>query len=163
MTRLIASVPGASAFVLLVTTSLLAVLMAVAAHADVQILSAESALNRMEDGTLVVLDIRTPQEWAESGVAKGAWPVSMHVRDFPQRLQQILGAYPTDQIGLICATGGRSAYVAKILERNGYSGIVDVSEGMEGNPSGPGWIARKLPIQDAATAKAAYEAALRKF
>ena len=48
--------------------------------------------------------------------------------------------------GLICATGGRSAYVAEVLEKNGLTGVADVSEGMLGNSGGAGWIARGLPV-----------------
>ena len=69
----------------------------------------------------------------------------MHEQGFGERLQAILKSTPPEKIGLICATGGRTAYVVDILEKNGISGVQDVSEGMLGNDRGPGWIARGLP------------------
>lgn len=133
--------------------------MPVAGHAETPILSAPDAHTRNGAQDLVILDIRSREEWAETGVAEGAWPVSMHEADFSQRLQAILAAYPTDQIAMICATGGRTAYVAEILEKNGVSGIADISEGMMGNRRGPGWIARGLPVVSMVEALAEYRAA----
>lgn len=147
MTRFLAS------FMALMLTATLAL-------AEATILSAPEAQKRLEAGELILLDIRTPGEWAETGVAQGAWPVSMHVEGFGERLQTILAQYPPEQVALICAVGGRSNHVASILERNGITGIVDVSEGMIGNDKGAGWIARGLPVVSAETARAAYEAAI---
>lgn len=135
------------------------ILIAQAAAAEAPIISALDAEAGIADGTLIVLDIRSPEEWAETGVAEGAWPVSMHVSDFGLRLQQILAKHPPERIALICATGGRSAYIADALAENGITGVIDISEGMMGNPRGPGWIARGMAVQSAEAARAAYEAA----
>ena len=116
------------------------------AYADVPVLSAPIAFEKLSSGDLIVLDIRSLQEWKQSGIAKGAFPVSMHAADFPQRLQSILSNYDPKQVALICATGGRSAHITKILDKSGIEGVIDVSEGMFGNGSAPGWIARGLPI-----------------
>lgn len=131
----------------------------VQALADAQIISADNALTELEAGNIIMLDIRTRQEWNETGIAKGAWPVSMHERDFGQRLQKILETYPAENIALICATGGRTSYVGKVLEQNGIVGLLDVSEGMMGNGRGPGWLARGLPITPLGDAERAYQAA----
>lgn len=134
-------------------------MMTLTAMADTPILSAPEAQTQVTSGDLVLLDIRSPQEWRDTGIAEGAWPVSMHEPDFGQRLQVILQEVGADRIGLICATGGRTAHVASILKRNGIEGIADVSEGMMGNPRGPGWIARGMPIVTLEDATKAYEAA----
>ncbi len=47
---------------------------------------------------------------------------------------------------LICATGGRSGRVMRSLRQAGYSGFLDVSEGMLGSAAGPGWIAGGYPV-----------------
>lgn len=86
-----------------------------AALVETPILTAPEASERVASGELVLLDIRTPEEWTETGLADGAWAVSMHTPDFPQQLQEILTRFSPDQIGLICATGGRSFYVTKVL------------------------------------------------
>jgi rhodanese-related sulfurtransferase len=128
--------------------------------AEPKILSAPEAQAQMVAGEIVVLDIRSPEEWAASGVAEGAWPITMHAPDFPERLQQILERHPADQVAFICATGGRTAHVINALSQHGVTGFLDLSEGMMGNPRGPGWLARGLPVVDAAAARASYEAAM---
>ena len=130
-----------------------------AAWADAPILSAPEAQGQVADGEMVLLDIRSREEWEETGFAKGAWPVSMHERDFGTRLQAILKNVPPEQIGLICATGGRSAHIAKLLSQNGIDGVIDVSEGMMGNQRGPGWIARDMDIVPLDAALKTYEEA----
>lgn len=139
--------------------ALMFVIATVAAFAETPILSAPEAAQRVTSGEIVLLDIRTPEEWEETGLAEGAWPVSMHTPDFPQQLQAILAIYRPDQIGLICATGGRSSYVAEILEKNGIPGVADVSEGMFGNGTAQGWIARRLTVVSLGEAQAQFKAA----
>lgn len=129
------------------------------AAAETPILSAPDAQTQVAGGDIVLLDIRSPQEWQDTGIAEGAWPVSMHEPDFGQRLQAILAQVPADQVALICATGGRTAHVVNVLKQNGIEGIIDVSEGMMGNPRGPGWIARNMPTVSPDEAQKAYDAA----
>ena len=110
------------------------------------------ALNRDE---LVLLDIRSREEWKETGVAHGAWPVSLHERSFGARLSQILTRHAGKPIALICATGGRSQYVQRTLLMRGIKSIIDIPEGMLGSRSGPGWIRANLPVVSMADALAA--------
>lgn len=111
-----------------------------------RILSAAEANALMQDGQLVILDIRRRAEWLQTGVAKGAIPMSMHEADFPARLSELLQTTRPENIGLICATGQRTAHVVGILAQNGISGVADISEGMKGNARGSGWIKGGLPI-----------------
>ena len=133
------------------------------ARADASLMSAPVAYERSLSGDLVVLDIRTHEEWEETGIAKGALPISMHKRDFLERLQSVLFQYEPEKIALICATGGRSAEVTHFLKTNGLDGIVDVSEGMLGNRSGPGWVARGLPLISYKQALVNYETLQRSW
>lgn len=123
--------------------------------------SAAEAATALENNTVILLDVRSRSEWAETGIADGAWPISMHERGFEQRLfaaRDIAGVRP---VALICATGGRSARLLFALKRAGYTGFIDVSEGMLGSNHGPGWIARGLPMTDIGTAMDALPQALR--
>ena len=131
------------------------------AMAEPPIISATEAYEDLRAGRLVILDIRRPREWAKTGVAKGAWPVSMHHDDFMERLQTILDVYPNDQVALMCATGGRSGHVTSVLERAGLLGIKNLSESMLGNRLGPGWIKRGLPIVSVDVAMSDYEAKMK--
>ena len=47
----------------------------------------------------------------------------------------------------MCATGVRSNYTRKYLEANGFTNVFDVSRGMFGNDSGPGWRESGLPME----------------
>ena len=95
---------------------------------------------------IVLLDVRSRGEWRETGVAQGAWPLSMHEKGFQERLFTARELSTGKTIALICATGGRSARLLFALKRAGYTEFVDVSEGMMGSKLGPGWIARGLPV-----------------
>ena len=133
------------------------VLIVFPARADTPLMSAPQAFEKLSAGDLIVLDIRSREEWQDSGVAQGALPISMHEKDFLQRFQSVLLEYEPEKIALICATGGRSAEVTYFLEQNGLTGVVDVSEGMFGNRNGPGWIKHGLPVVPAKEALANYE------
>lgn len=133
------------------------IFFALPAHADAPLMSAPEAFEKLSSGDLVVLDIRSREEWQDSGVAQGALPISMHEKDFLERLQYVLLEYEPEKIAMICATGGRSAEVTYFLEQNGLSGVADISEGMFGNRNGPGWIKHDLPIVSASEAMANYE------
>jgi rhodanese-related sulfurtransferase len=128
--------------------------------AETKTMSAQEAHSAALNKSLIILDIRSHGEWAETGVAQGAWPVTMHDQSFGANLQRIIGRFPDKPLALICATGGRSNYVAGILEANGLPGVIDISEGMFGNGASPGWIARDLPIVDVAIAHEKYNASM---
>ncbi len=139
---------------LLAATALFLALATVVVFAETPVITAPVAADKLQTDTFILLDIRTPEEWAETGIAAGALPVSMHTSDFPAQLQALLSRYRPDQIGLICATGGRSGYVTNVLAQNGITGVQDVSEGMFGNGTDAGWIARGLPVVPLPEAKA---------
>ena len=131
------------------------ILPGVASAATHDIWSALELAEALDGDAIVLLDVRSRAEWVETGLAEGAWPVSMHERGFERRLfaaRELAGEKP---VALICATGGRSGQLLAALKRAEYDGFVDVSEGMLGSRRGPGWIARGLPMIDLDTALAA--------
>ena len=126
-----------------------------------EIWSAPEVAEALYEGAITLLDVRSRDEWAETGLAKGAWPVSVHEQGFEKRLFAARDLSSGKPVALICATGGRSAWLLAALKRAGYTGFIDASEGMLGSRRGPGWIARGLPITDLETAVAAMPQALR--
>lgn len=110
-------------------------------------LSAPDALEKANSGDLVVVDIRRPSEWRESGIASVAVPLSMHERGFLEGLDKIRADNPGKEIALICATGGRTAFLQKELAKRGLGPVIDISEGMFGNGRSPGWLKRGLPVK----------------
>lgn len=110
------------------------------------ILSAAEARQKALRNEVVLIDIRQPSEWRETGIPAGGRPLTMHRRDFLQALLQLVGGDRSTPLAIICATGGRSAMVRKLLIRQGFASVMDVSEGMLGNFRGPGWLRRGLPV-----------------
>lgn len=110
------------------------------------ILSAENAHQRAMAGDILLLDIRTPQEWAETGSGQGAHRLDMRRDDFMTALDKLLEGNRNKPVALICAGGVRSSSLSRVLREAGYTNIIDVPEGMLGSYAGPGWLARGLPL-----------------
>jgi len=109
-------------------------------------MSAPDALKAVKAGEIILVDIRTPPEWAQTGIAEGAIALDMTDKSFVDSLVKLRATYPEKPIALICRTGNRSGYVFDALDKQGFPGLVDVSEGMAGGPNGQGWIPRGLPV-----------------
>lgn len=132
---------------------LLSGLFALPVMAAPQIMSAPDAQAAVKEGKMILLDIRTPEEWKEDGIAEGALPLDLTAGNFGELLNKILEQRGDKMLGMICATGGRTGYVMSVLAQNKLTDIVDVSEGMHGNGRAPGWLKRGLPVVDAAAAQ----------
>lgn len=115
------------------------------APAKVHLMSPQEAHRAAQAGEILLVDIRRPEEWAATRVGEGAIPLDMQAQDFVNALVTLRQTNPAKPIALICATGARSAYVTKALAKQGFPGLVDVSEGMMGNGRGPGWLRSDLP------------------
>ncbi len=114
------------------------------------ILTAPQAQDQVKAGTITLIDIRTPEEWRQTGVAAGAVPINMLSPKPPQGflealLVQVKGNRDAP-IALICRTGNRSTQLQRFLEEQGFSRVYNVKEGMAGSMAGPGWINRGLPV-----------------
>jgi rhodanese-related sulfurtransferase len=117
------------------------------AAAEPQTMTAPEALEAATSGGVVLVDIRSREEWQQTGVAEPALPISMHEGGFVQKLLQAMDGDPSRRVALICATGGRTRYVQNVLASNGFSNVIDVAEGMMSSPAGPGWLKRGLPVK----------------
>lgn len=108
--------------------------------------SASEAYDALLQDRIRLVDIRTPEEWRETGVAEGAWPLNLYEERFPERLFKARELAEDRPVALICRTGNRSGGVMKQLRASGSTDFLDISEGMAGSPAGPGWIKSGLPI-----------------
>ena len=91
-----------------------------------KIWSSDSAYNALRQDRVRMIDVRSRPEWADTGIAEGAWPISMHEDRFPERLFSARAMAEGRPVALICATGGRSGGVMRSLQQAGYSDFVDV-------------------------------------
>lgn len=107
--------------------------------------SVQEAHQQASAGKMVIVDIRTPQEWAETGVAAGAVRLDMTEKDFPSRLAALKKQAGDKAVGLICRTANRSSYVQDALAKYGMR-LVNIRGGMVGGRGETGWIAAGLPV-----------------
>ena len=114
-------------------------------------MNAQQAYDEARNGKVTLIDIRTPPEWKETGVAPGAALINMlHPQGTPGFLDAVLqkvGGNRTAPIALICRTGNRTTQVQRFLQAQGFTQVYNVTEGMSGSRAGPGWLARKLPVE----------------
>jgi rhodanese-related sulfurtransferase len=110
------------------------------------VLTATEAFAKAATGKITLIDIRTPEEWAETGSGAGANRLDMRRDDFVSALDKLLGGDRTKPVALICARGVRSSRLSRTLRETGFTNIIDVPEGMLGSYAGPGWLERGLPV-----------------
>ncbi len=114
---------------------------------SVEKITPRQAFDAIANDSLVLVDIRTPDEWAETGIPESATPIDMTASDFVPKLKQVLAGNEGRTVGFICRTGNRSNYLTGVLEKAGLTGIVDVTGGVAGNGKVMGWIAEGLPMK----------------
>ena len=112
-------------------------------------LSAPDAFAAASEGKLRLVDIRTPQEWRQTGVAPGAGRVDFYrgPEVLLNSVLQMVGGNKDAPIALICRTGNRTTTAQKFLQAQGFTRVYNVSEGMAGSAAGPGWLKRSLPVE----------------
>lgn len=112
-------------------------------------ISAAEANARVAAGQLVLIDIRTPEEWQQTGVPKGALRISMHqeTENFVARVRALAAQAPGRPVALICHSGYRSSLMRAELERSGIAGVINVAEGVVGGRYGTGWVKGGLPVE----------------
>lgn len=111
-------------------------------------ISATQAHEAATAGKVVLIDIRTPEEWRQTGVAPGAGRVDYYrgPQVLLQSVLQMVGGDKTKPVALICRTGNRTTHAQEFLRAQGFTQVYNVKEGMAGSAAGPGWLRRGLPV-----------------
>lgn len=128
--------------------SLLAVIGPLGAQ-QVTKMDAPTAHEKALKGELLLVDIRTPEEWKQTGVPASGYAITMH-QDGQVFLSSLLRAAGGDSklpVAVICRTGSRSTALAGPLAKAGFPNVINVVEGVVGGPRGTGWIKRGLPLR----------------
>ncbi|WP_425091048.1 rhodanese-like domain-containing protein [Tropicimonas sp. S265A] len=113
---------------------------------DRTLMTPPEALEAARRGDILLVDIRRPDEWEETGLAEGAIPIDMRREDFADALAHARAA-SNRPVALICARGVRSRRLTAVLTDADIGPIIDIPEGMLGSLAGPGWLKRNLPVQ----------------
>ena len=123
-----------------------------------QIKSSEIQNFIKENSNVVLLDVRTENEWnslgkpnAEEYNSKTYFVTVSHDlsnwqvpdQNFIVNVKKKIGK--DKKILVMCAAGGRSMIAANLLETEGYS-VLNVSDGYSGNSQDPGWKKSNLPV-----------------
>ena len=109
-------------------------------HADeTQKIDQAALLKRIEkkDTSMVILDVRTPEEFA-AGHIPGA--INIPYTHLPVRLSEVADAADKD-IVLYCAVGVRAEQGAERLRENGFSKLLHLDGDMKA------WQAQKRPLE----------------
>jgi rhodanese-related sulfurtransferase len=106
-------------------------------------LSARETHDGVTAGVLLVIDIRTPDEWTDTGVPQGAVRLDAESAGFEVRLAGIRLDHPGKRIALIDRSGGLAASLQAKLAGRGWRDLVMVRGGMLG-PGG--WLSENLPV-----------------
>lgn len=99
-------------------------------------LSVEEYAKAIEDTTIVRLDVRTAEKYAD-GHIENTLNIDVLKDDFQEKA---LINLPKDKtIAVNCRSGKRSKNAAKILVKNGYK-VIELDEGYNG------WVSKGMPV-----------------
>jgi rhodanese-related sulfurtransferase len=112
-------------------------------------ISPPEAAKLSSDKKILLIDIRRPEEWSETGVAEHAHKLDMTDELFLAKLSKITEGNRTRPIALICRTASRTRVVQSALMQMGYANVINVEGGMVGNDEDKGWIKHGLPLAKA--------------
>lgn len=111
----------------------------------------EEAFALASRGGALIVDVRTPAEWRESGVPMGAALADFRGAPSPaafaEAVLQAVGGDRNRPIITICRTSNRSQAARAVLLQQGFGSVAFVTEGVVETPAGPGWSKRGLPVE----------------
>jgi rhodanese-related sulfurtransferase len=114
---------------------------ALATGAEVEKISPAEAAKRLATGNAVLVDVREPAEWKETGVAKPALLLAKSDFDGPRaEWKPFLEKNATKEIILYCRSGNRAGIVAADLATKGLK--VSNAGGFKD------WAAAGLPVRE---------------
>jgi len=109
------------------------------------------AFAKSKAGEVLLIDVRTPQEWRQSGLPQGAQPVTLDdpagLEGFVAAVRAVVGGDEDRPVALICASGRRSLRAKAALEAAGFTEVYNVVGGMFGKDGNVGWTQQSLPTE----------------
>jgi rhodanese-related sulfurtransferase len=97
-------------------------------------------------GLAVLIDIRRPDEWLETGVPEHAHPIPMGHPLFLAKVEAIAGADRTKPLILICQAGVQTRALQRKLIDSGFRNVTHVRGGVAGLGTDKGWVGYGLPM-----------------
>lgn len=90
------------------------------------------------DSAVVVLDVRTPEEYAEGHIPGTDFNIDVLEESYKEKVLESVPA--GSSVALYCRSGNRSKNAARILSSSGYK-VVELSTGFRG------WVASGRPVE----------------
>ncbi len=101
-----------------------------------RLISPQEAAERLaEDENAILLDVRTPEEWANDGHSPDA--ILIPLQELEARVNEL---DKNDTILVICRSGNRSQPAAEFLRQQGFPRVTEVEGGMRA------WARQGLPV-----------------
>ena len=107
---------------------------------EAKALSPEDAHHRVSQGALIGIDVRRPDEWAQTGRPAGFFGVTLQDPEFLAKVLAIVDQNRRAAIAVSCKTGPRAAAAADALIGDAFEDVSSVTGGFEG------WKKAGLPI-----------------
>ncbi|RZT00182.1 rhodanese-related sulfurtransferase [Aquimarina brevivitae] len=93
---------------------------------EVELITAEEMDSLVELGKVQLIDVRTPEEYAE-GHIYGAVNINFLDDNFEELIEQVDKSKP---VAVYCGKGGRSAKCASYMKKAGFTKIYDLNGGI---------------------------------
>jgi len=84
------------------------------------------SFKELQEMDVLLIDIREPHEWEQTGIVEGAIPITAS-RTFLQELAPHLDDRP---VALICRTGNRTEQLARMLEPHISQEVINIEGGI---------------------------------
>lgn len=110
---------------------------AAAATPGVRLVDVRTAADLLAEGDRIVIDVRTPQEFAE-GRIEGARMIDIQGASFDQEIREL---DPDAAYVVYCRTANRSAGARQLMTELGFRDVVDIEGGIVA------WTAEGLPLE----------------
>ena len=106
-------------------------LIAPPAHAQ-QVYAAQPSAQQLVDTPALLVDIRRPEEWVQTGVLPNAVLLTYEHFSSPEEFLDALAPHmqPGQPVALICRTGNRTSRAARALAERMDVPVIDVMGGM---------------------------------
>ncbi len=115
---------------------------------ELQNLSVEQVEALQKQGEALIIDVRTPKEWRQTGIIPGSKPLQFFDEDGNALTQTWLSQFdklrksPDQPVVLVCRSGHRSGLVGNFLSKKlGLHNIKHLSTGLQS------WIKAGKPLQ----------------
>jgi hydroxyacylglutathione hydrolase len=103
-----------------------------------QTITATELKEKLAKNEVTLVDVREPHEWKEAGYIEGANLIPF--ADLPQKATMLS---KDKLIAVTCSVGNRTSIGLSLLERAGFTGLINVLGGMEA------WTNLKYPVKSA--------------